>query len=74
MAKRLGACNERVASKSRSIMAFVCKICTAESTALITLQQAKAALGCQLEAIKVRGCLLHTSCLSLRWHASVGNV
>jgi hypothetical protein len=52
MAFNLGACNERVAAKARSILTRVCKICSAASPALVTLQQAKAALGSQLEATK----------------------
>lgn len=67
LATSLGTCNERISAKARSIMTRVCKICSVECPPLVTLQQAKASLGSQLEAMKVhsdQGVLLQNSQLT----------
>jgi hypothetical protein len=53
-AQSLGACNERLAAKGRSILAKVCSIVSQEKPCLTTLEQARAALFVQLEACKVQ--------------------
>jgi hypothetical protein len=53
LALAIGACNERIAAKARSVLCHVDDIIASSSSTPLTLQQAKAALRSHLEAIKV---------------------